>query len=166
MVEIGDMILSADASGEVSASPVVAIPHGKNSIVSNFVMLSTREGKSLKLTADHLIPTVSCGGNEKGHIVVKAANLASGSCILTVDGIEVVTGNEIVISTGLYTVVTLNDYVVINGIVASPFAVSHKYGSALYGVLKILYMIAPNVIGHAAFQQVYHTISDGAMSYY
>ena len=54
--------------------------------------------------------------------MTKAGDVALGACLMTVDGEEKVVGKEIVESFGIYTLVTNEALVVVNGVVASPFA--------------------------------------------
>ena len=53
---------------------------------------------------------------------------------MTVTGEEKVTSVERVWGEGVYTVVTNAEYVVVNGIIASPFGVNHVMGNLYYNV--------------------------------
>jgi hypothetical protein len=88
--------------------------------------------------------------------LVRAASVQTGACVQTVNGQEVVVSNDVVQGEGLYTVVTENkaDLVVVNGVVASPFAVNHAVGNAVYAVHRLTYAVAPALMASAAFKAV------------
>jgi len=54
-----------------------------------------------------------------------------------------VLSNKMVVLSGVYTVVTEKDYVVVNGIVASPFANNHFLANAYYGLHRVAYAMVP-----------------------
>ena len=57
-VVIGDRVLSFSPNdNQLIYSPVVAIPHDKNEMVSEFNSITTIENHNIKLTSTHLIPT-------------------------------------------------------------------------------------------------------------
>ena len=53
---------------------------------------------------------------------------------------------------GVYTIVTdkADDLVIVNGIVASPFAVNHAVANAVYNVHRVLYSVAPKLVAPVA----------------
>ena len=69
---------------------------------------------------------------------------------MTVSGEDMVSTVETVQGKGLYTVVTKEEYVVVNGIVASPFAVNHMLANLYYNIHRFVYTAAPSVINNAA----------------
>ena len=107
-VRVGDRILAANAAGELSFSDVIAVPHAENSIDANFIQIGTTDGKSLKLTPEHLIPAGSCDSNFD---IIPAGEVVIGSCLRTIDGFEVVNSIELVKSSGIYTVVTMEEFI-------------------------------------------------------
>ena len=123
-VRVGDKILSADAKGELSFSGVVALPHGANADAATFFDVATASGKHVKATEMHLLKT--CSG-----ALAYAGSLKQGDCLRTVDGDEEVMSVKTVQGKGLYSVVTMNEFPVISGVVASPFAVTHAVGNAV-----------------------------------
>ena len=60
----------------------------------------------------------------------------------------VVSNNAVSNADGVYTIVTdkADDLVVVNGIVASPFAVNHAVANAVYNVHRVLYGVAPKLV--------------------
>ena len=72
--------------------------------------------------------------------------VAVGDCIMTVTGEEKVTSVERVWGEGVYTVVTNAEYVVVNGIIASPFGVNHVMGNLYYNVHRMVYASAPALL--------------------
>jgi len=136
-VAIGDRVLTANADGALSYSPVVFLPHGANSQDAEFVELVTSGGKNLKATPMHLVQT--CGG-----ALAYAGGLKAGNCLMTVDGDESVKSVARVAAKGLHTAVTENEFLVVNGVVASPFAVAHGITHAFYGLHRALYKLVPS----------------------
>ena len=120
-LKLGDSIQSSDFDGKVSFSPVVFLPHKHNEEESTFLTFKTSGGKTLMVTPDHLFPTCKSRGT-----VVQARELKTGACLMTVDGEENL--NEIVTSTekGIFTAVTENKFVVVDGVIASPFSQDRK----------------------------------------
>jgi len=144
-VQVGDSVLAYSASTKQTLfSEVVASPHARNSIVADFQRIVTENGSEVKMTADHLILAGVCGSDLS---LMRSVDVQSGNCIQTVRGQEVVTGNEVVKSEGVYTVVTeKGDYIVVNDVVASPFAVNHQVADSVYSIHRALYAIAPAIL--------------------
>jgi len=136
-VSVGDRVLTADAQGVLSYSPVVFLPHGANVHETVFVELATTGGKLLKATPMHLLQT--CTGD-----LARAGTLEAGACLKTVDGNETVESVARVTAKGIYTAVTENEFLVVNGVVASPFAVAHGITHAFYSLHRTLYKLAPS----------------------
>ena len=138
-VIIGDRILAYSSKTKSAVfSDVVAVPHAKNSKVAEFVKITTNCGKNIKMTAEHLVR--SCEG------LVLASKIVSESCIITVSGQEVVAAVDKVVDKGLYTVVTREDLIVVNGIVASPFAVKHFIPNMFYNFHRFVFGILPSFL--------------------
>mmetsp|Transcript_16474 Transcript_16474/g.19484 ORF Transcript_16474/g.19484 Transcript_16474/m.19484 type:complete len:417 (-) Transcript_16474:65-1315(-) len=114
-IKIGDSILSANREGEFSYSKVVFLPHGINNVTTTFVEIKTNTDRLIKMTRRHLLPL--CNGE-----LIVAQDVKTGSCLRTVDGDELVTTTNEVVVNGVYTAVTNNEFLVVNGFIASPFA--------------------------------------------
>jgi hypothetical protein len=65
---------------------------------------------------------------------------------MTVSGEEKVSSVERVWGEGVYTVVTNGEYVVVNGIIASPFGVNHMMGNLYYNVHRMVYASVPALL--------------------
>jgi hypothetical protein len=134
-VQVGDLILGSDPKGNFSFSAVLHLPHSKNSELVVFLELVTEDkaaaaaegggataaaavGKQMKkrldLTPDHLLPR--CNG-----AVVTARAIGVGDCLLTIDGPETVFAITASHKAGVYTAITANKFIVVNGVVASSF---------------------------------------------
>lgn len=135
-VALGDKVQTADVNGALSFSKVVALPHATNNKRASFVNVVTDSGKSVKATKMHLLQ--QCDGS-----LAYAGSLVSGDCLRTVDGDEVVTAISMAMAEGIYTVVTTNEFLVVNGIVASPFAVSHGLANSYYNTHRIMAKVFP-----------------------
>ena len=57
---------------------------------------------------------------------------------------------ETVQGKGLYTVVTKEEYVVVNGIIASPFAANHMLANLYYNLHRFVYSSAPSFLTYPA----------------
>mmetsp|Transcript_41208 Transcript_41208/g.76267 ORF Transcript_41208/g.76267 Transcript_41208/m.76267 type:complete len:299 (-) Transcript_41208:170-1066(-) len=116
-LSLGDVVQIADEEGKISFSQVLLLPHKKNDELATFLNLTTESGKATLMTPDHLIPR--CGETK---ILSMASELTVGDCLLTVDGKETLTEITSVVANGIYTAVTKAKFVVVDGIVASPFS--------------------------------------------
>ena len=143
--KLGNKILSYSLKeNKLKYSPIIAIPHEENNILSQFVEIKTFSGKNIKMTDFHLIPLLK--NNKRSFELSKAIDAEINDIIITVDGNEIVTSKEIISENGIYTVVTNEDYIVANNIIASPFAISHLLPSFYYQIHKINYNINPKLL--------------------
>ena len=62
---------------------------------------------------------------------------------MTVSGEEKVSAVETVQGEGVYTIVTKEEYIVVNGIIASPFGANHMMANLYYNVHRFLYSVSP-----------------------
>jgi len=154
-LQVGEEVLTADANGEFSYAAVVAMPHPHNTKLATFMHVGTSSGKSIKSTKMHLLQ--QCDGT-----LAYAGALAEGDCLRTMDGDEAVTSVSVTKAEGIYTAVTTNEFLVVNGIVASPFAVTHGLVNAYYqlhrtvaayfpSALKSTFLLAANALLGGAF---------------
>ena len=122
-------------------APVTYIPHDKNSMEYEFYKITTSSGKSVELTDTHMILSGNCDSELN---LKMAKDVKVGFCFYTVDG-WIITTTIIIITiiitiiicigkekvteitttknNGIYTLVTSEELIVVNGIVASPYAV-------------------------------------------
>lgn len=148
-VIVGDSIkvFSTDTK-DTLFSEVIAVPHGRNSIITDFQHIVTEHGSDIKLTADHLLPAGACDMSELP--LSRSADVILGNCIQTVNGQEIVSSNTVTQGEGVYTVVTeKGDYIIVNNVVASPFAVNHALANAFYAMHRWVYAVAPALVGSA-----------------
>jgi Hint module len=104
-VLVGDRVLVADASGDMSYSQVVFIPHGANKDRAIFTHITTHSGRDIKMTQNHILPAGTCSLSTLLPLVY-ASQVSVGDCIMTVAGQERVSAVEKVRGEGVYTVVT------------------------------------------------------------
>jgi len=136
-LSVGDRIRSANRDGVVSYSSVVFLPHGENDIPTTFLEVITESSKKIKMTRGHLIQL--CNGD-----LVSAHELSKDkgtkkkknnmNCIRSVDGDESIKSIRQVHSQGVYTAVTENEFLVVNDIIASPFASSSGLVHAFFNL--------------------------------
>jgi len=145
-VQIGDKVLVASTTDLKSTfySAVMVSPHATNSLEARFIQLATESGKSIKMTADHLVMSGICGSTLA---LVQADTVQVGACLATVSGEDVVSAVSVVAGKGIYTVVTKHDgLLIVNGIVASPFAVNHLVANSFYNIVRFVYNVMPQSI--------------------
>jgi Hint module len=139
---VGDRILSSNSAGELKYSEVIAVPHAKNSIRAQFIEIVTTSGRSMKMTGYHVIPAGQCStpGTSITSVLplAYARSVAVGDCVKTVNGLEMVVDVKESVSEGVYTVVTMEEFVVVNGVVASPYAISHMFANVYYNVHRLV----------------------------
>ena len=144
---VGDHILSVNAVNKLVYSEVIAVPHAKNDIEARFTQLVTESGRDVKMTGLHMIAAGSCSAADgTGNLsLIYASAVKAGNCIKTVDGLEKVVEVKESVSKGIYTVVTMEEFVVVNSIVVSPFAISHVFVNVYYNVHRLLCAYLPTV---------------------
>eukprot|EP00607_Mallomonas_marina_P005800 CAMPEP_0182437006 /NCGR_PEP_ID=MMETSP1167-20130531/84743_1 /TAXON_ID=2988 /ORGANISM="Mallomonas Sp, Strain CCMP3275" /LENGTH=260 /DNA_ID=CAMNT_0024629757 /DNA_START=65 /DNA_END=848 /DNA_ORIENTATION=+ len=104
-----------------------------------------------KMTPGHLIFAGSCGRDGE---LVSASQVKTGQCVKTIDGEEEVMTVDKLSAKGIYTVITNEEYVVVSGFVASPYAISHTLGNLYYNVHRALFYVSPNLVKSQLFQSV------------
>jgi Hint module len=144
-IRTGDRVLAADAAGQTFYSDVVFVPHGPNKDSALFVHITTANGRDIKMTESHILPSGACD-TASSLPLVYAKNVHVGDCIMTVSGEERVSAVGVVPGQGLYTIVTKEEYVVVNGIIASPFATNHMLANLYYNMHRFIYSTAPALL--------------------
>jgi hypothetical protein len=125
-------------------SPVVWVPHQENNEESRFRNIKTSIGTSITLTPEHLILAGNCNSEGKESFTLQQAqNVEINLCVVGVKGIEKVVSNTEKYDNGLYTIVTQSEFVVVDGLVASPFAVNHYIVNKFYNVHRLFYATFP-----------------------
>lgn len=155
--EVGDKILSYSSTNEFVYSPIIAIPHPKNNILSEFIVLKTSNDKTIKATYQHLIPIFKDGKIE----LVEANNIQINDLLVTTDGNETVVSKDTVEKEGIYTVVTLEDYIVVDNVVVSPYAISHLFGNVYYSMFKFMHSINPKIVQSEIIKKIVETNAVG-----
>jgi len=132
-------------------SPVIAVPHAANSIKATFAQISTVSGRDIKMTPDHLV----LGGTCVSPSLVQAGSLKTGDCVQTVSGSETIASVTTVAAEGIYTVVTKHDgLLIVNGIIASPFAVNHLVANSFYNIVRFVNGVIPSMAKTSIMGQV------------
>ena len=170
LVKVGDRILSADRNRNYRYADVVAIPHrntvhGYDRPSTRFIVVTTDAGNDLKLSEDHMIWSCSRSNSET---CINQWELKKTSSLMVGDFVELmnratakIIGLDVIIDdSGYYTVVTQEELIVVNGFIASPFAVNHMIGHYFYNIHRFLYMVIPSVMKSEWFGQLHATSSD------
>jgi Hint module len=144
-VRAGDRVLAADSSRHTVFSEVVFVPHGANSDKALFTHIATTQGRDIKMTDSHILPAGACTSTSPLPNVYASA-VTVGDCIMTVSGMEKVSAVVTIQGQGLYTIVTKEEYVVVNGIIASPFAFNHMVANFYYNMHRFFYACVPGLL--------------------
>ena len=145
LIAVGDRVLAADAGRRLLFSEVIFVPHRANKEHAIFTHITTALGRDLKLTDSHILPAGDCDSSSPFPHVY-ASEVTVGNCIQTMSGIEKVVSVEVAPGLGLYTVVTKEQYVVVNGIIASPFAFNHVLGNSYYNIHRFIHSFYPDIL--------------------
>lgn len=133
---------------------VVYVPHKSNKHHTVFVHITTESGHDVKMTKSHILPAGKCGSVLP---LVHASKVIVGDCILSVSGEEKVMEIELISGSGVYTIVTKEEYLVVNGIIASPFGVNHMLANMYYNVHRFLYSCSPILLASSLL----HSANEG-----
>ena len=156
-LEIGDVILGADRNGTISPSPVLFLPHPENDIVRSFDEIEMVNGMIVRMTRNHLLPL--CDG-----ALVTARSLKEGDCVMTKDGEgKVAKTTKDIEAGGIYTAVTENEFLVVDGVVASPFALAHGLVNAYYNLHRAVYKHFPSLMKVPAVVSANSLLAAGAV---
>ena len=151
-VQVGDIVMVASKDRKISFSPVIVIPHPVNADETEFVKLKTESGRDIKMTPIHLVMGGICGNI---HSLKEANSLRVNDCVSTIDGEEIITDKTSMLGNGIYTVVTAADeYLVVNGVLVSPFASNHMVANAFYNIHRAIYEYTPYVASHPVVAKI------------
>ncbi len=162
-VVVGDRVLASNSQGVLRFSDVISVPHAKNYDRVLFNEISLANGADIRMTGEHMLPVAASCGADAIFAVIAAKDVATNSCVMTVGGQSAVVSNNKVTGTGIYTIITSDEYVVVNNVIASPFAASHAMGNTFYNVYRAMYKYSPGLIQSSLFQSFHATFSHLAM---
>ena len=150
-VAVGDRILTVNAkTGAQVYSDVAYLPHGQNTDKAVFTVLATASGRDVKMTANHVLPAGACDLATASLPYVSASSVATGDCVQTVSGRERVVSVSTVEGRGIYTVIAMEELLVVNGVVATPYG---GVNPTLANVYYNLHRLAYQVYGAGAMKQ-------------
>ena len=138
-VKVGDRVLAVNNKGEQVFSDVVFLPHGANQERTTFTVVTTESGRDLKMTANHILPAGACA-TPSALSVIAASQVKVGDCVQTVSGREQVVSVKNVEGKGIYTLIAMEELIVVNGIVATPFGgVNPTLANIYYNLHRLAY---------------------------
>ena len=138
-VQIGDRILTVNNKGEQVFSDVVYLPHGANEERTTFTVVTTESGRDLKMTANHILPAGACA-SPSTLSAIAASQVKVGDCVQTVSGREQVVSINKVEGKGIYTIIAMEELIVVNGIVATPYGgVNPTLANIYYNMHRLAY---------------------------
>lgn len=141
----GDRVLATDAAGKLYFSEVVFVPHSANKVTAVFIHITTTSGRDIKMTKSHVLPAGACGSSSPLPLRY-ASQVSVNDCVMTVTGEESVSTVGTIVAEGLQTIVTREEFIVVNGIVSSPFAHNHIAANLFYHMHRFLYDAAPQLL--------------------
>ena len=150
-VRVGDRVLAADSFGKTHFSEVIFVPHGANAHTAVFTHITTAEGRDIKMTQNHILPAGVCGSSAPMPLVY-ASTVQVDNCITTLSGEEKVVMTENIKGRGVYTIVTNEEYIVVNGIIASSFGINHMMANLYYNIHRAAYSFAPALMHSTLLQ--------------
>ena len=141
-VQVGDRVLTINAKGEQVFSDVVYLPHGRNEQRATFAQVSTASGRDLKMTMNHILPAGACALSTLPFVA--AGQVSFGDCVQTASGREQVVSVKKVEGKGIYTIIAMEELIVVNGIVATPFGgVNPTVANIYYNLHRMVYSMTP-----------------------
>lgn len=165
-LKIGDKILSYNSKKkEYEYSPVIFIPHEKTSEKYQFLKIKIDNDISIIMTENHFIPTdvdtIKRASELKIGDILQIINSSSNPSLRSIQYIEKVNEN------GLCTVITENEYIVVNNIVVSSFAgsMSHPMQNYFSNILRYLYYIHPGINKSPIINKIVDKICENYSAY-
>jgi hypothetical protein len=145
-VAVGDRILTVNAkTGAQVYSDVAYLPHGQNTHKAVFTVLATASGRDVKMTANHVLPAGACGLVSLPYVAV--SSVVVGDCVETVSGRERVVSVSTAEGEGIYTAIAMEELVVVNGIVATPYGgVNPALANVYYNLHRLAYKVAGKAV--------------------
>ena len=139
-VQVGDRVMTLTSRGDLVYSDVVYVPHGRNHQRATFIQVTTESGRDLTITRNHMLPAGACALSTLP--LVAAGNVAVGDCVQTVSGRELVVSVGKVEGKGVYTVIAMEELIVVNGIVATPYGgVNPTLANWYYNLHRLAYFL-------------------------
>ena len=105
------------------------------------------------MTSNHILPAGACGASTLP--MVAAGKLVVGDCVQTVSGREQVVSVGKVEARGIYTAIAMEELLVVNGIVATPYGgVNPMIANIYYNLHRLVYALgAGSMAGYKAVVQ-------------
>jgi hypothetical protein len=125
------------------------LPHKHNNIDAKFIQITTKTDEfSIKLSSTHLIPiSVDCIKSKISlNLLVQASEVHVDNCVYTTKGLKKIKSIKTIEEQGIYTLITNQEFIVVNNIIASPFVVNHYIANKYYNFHRMIYYYASSVI--------------------
>ena len=145
-VQIGDRILAINNHGDQVFSDVIYLPHGPNEEHTIFAQIATESGRDLKMTLNHILPAGACSLSSLP--LIAAGQIVVNDCVQTLSGREQVLSVGKVEGNGIYTVIAMEELIVVNGIVATPYGgINPTLANIYYNLHRLLYSTSLYKVG-------------------
>ena len=120
---------------------------------TTFAQISTESGRDLKMTMNHYLPAGACALSTLP--MVTASQVTAGDCVQTVTGREQVVSVSKVEGKGIYTIIAMEELIVVNGIVATPYGgINPTLVNIYYNLHRLAYTaFAGKMVGHGWLQK-------------
>lgn len=158
-IQLGDRVLASDFLGNLKYSSVIAVPHPQDNVVTaKFAHIVTASGNAdVKMTPNHIVVVKEHCDMSEASALLPAAQVQPGMCVLSTQNNAAVLDEVVEVSitsgVGIHTIVTEEEFVVVGGLVASPFADNHATGHAYYNVIRAMNKVGGNVMEWSVVQQ-------------
>ena len=122
---------------------VIFVPHRYNKEIATFLHIVTETGNNVKMTMNHILPAGTCGSPLP---LAYASAVSIGQCIRTIAGQEKVSSVGKIRGEGVYTIVTNEEFIIVNGIIASPFGGNHMMANLYYNLHRFMHVHIPALL--------------------
>ena len=138
-------MLTINITGEEVFSDVVYLPHGRNEQRTTFAQVTTESGRDLKMTLNHMLPSGACAMSTLP--LIAAGQVVVGDCEQAVSRREQIVSVGKVKGKGIYTIIAMEELIVVTGIVATPFGgINPTLANLYYNLHRMAY--------HCIYQRV------------
>ena len=117
---------------------------------TSFAHITTESGRDVKMTKNYILPAGTCGSTLP---LVYAVQVSVDDCVMNIDGLEKVTSVKVVRGEGVYTIVTNEEYLVVHGVISSPFGGNHMMANLFYHIHRFVYALSPLLLTSTLLQR-------------
>lgn len=149
-IRVGDRVQTPNHT----LGTVIFVPHEYNDDIHDFIELKTRSKQTIRMTENHYVPVLQFHPEDftYSRAVIPCKDVCIGDRLILEDvGEDDVTDICIVQAKGVYSFTTDQEFIVVDGVVASSFAYSacsHETMYSLFSLLRWSYRVWPEFNAH------------------